>query len=214
MVERLVARLRRVERDAELLLDPLLADEVVEPARPQRALDLLVLGVQHGRRELSVTGQLALRVARAPRQPARSASRTRSSGGSSGSTSGERAARPRAPSSRARRAHRGRRGGSASRRPRTRAASSAVQRDLLLSSSTIRSAVFFPIPGIAWKRAWSPARSPGAARRGRAGDDGERDLRADAADGEQLDEELALRRRRRSRRAAARPRARGGTSRR
>ena len=25
------------------------------------------------------------------------------------------------------------------------------------SSSTIRSAVFFPIPGIAWKRAWSPS---------------------------------------------------------
>ena len=49
VVERLAAPLGRVERDAELLLDPLLADEVVEPARPQRALDLLVLGVQHGR---------------------------------------------------------------------------------------------------------------------------------------------------------------------
>ena len=48
---------------------------------------------------------------------------------------------------------------------------------------------------------------------GRAGDDRERDLRPDAADGEELHEELALARGRRSRRAGARPRARGGTSR-
>ena len=51
VVERLVAPLGGVERDPELLLDPLLADEVVEPARAQRALDLLVLGVQHGGRD-------------------------------------------------------------------------------------------------------------------------------------------------------------------
>ena len=57
MVERLAAPLGGLERDAELLLDPLLADEVVEPARPQRALDLLVLGVQHGGATLSLMGQ-------------------------------------------------------------------------------------------------------------------------------------------------------------
>ena len=51
VVERLAASLGGVERDPELLLDPLLADEVVEPARAQRALDLLVLGVQHGSRD-------------------------------------------------------------------------------------------------------------------------------------------------------------------
>ena len=51
VVEGLVAPLGSVERDAELLLDPLLADEVVEPARPQGALDLVVLGVQHGSRD-------------------------------------------------------------------------------------------------------------------------------------------------------------------
>ena len=50
VVERLAARLRRVERDRELLLDPLLADEVVEPARPQRALELVLLGPTAGAR--------------------------------------------------------------------------------------------------------------------------------------------------------------------
>ena len=53
MVERLAARARRVERDRELLLDALLADEVVEAARPERALELVVGAVlQHGRQEL------------------------------------------------------------------------------------------------------------------------------------------------------------------
>ena len=37
VVERLVARLRRRQRDRELLLDALLPDEVVEPARAERA---------------------------------------------------------------------------------------------------------------------------------------------------------------------------------
>ena len=42
VVERLAARLRRLQGDVELLLDPLLADEVVESPRAQRLLDLLV----------------------------------------------------------------------------------------------------------------------------------------------------------------------------
>ena len=37
VVERLAARLRRVERDRELLLDARLADELVEPARAEGA---------------------------------------------------------------------------------------------------------------------------------------------------------------------------------
>src|SRR5262249_33760620 len=41
MVERIAARPGSVERDRELLLDALLADEVVERRRPQRALELL-----------------------------------------------------------------------------------------------------------------------------------------------------------------------------
>ena len=102
VVERLAAPLGGVERDAELLLDPLLADEVVEPARPQGALDLLVLGVQHGgrrrcrSRDRLGTARMATRepgrqaAASPPAHAARSASRTRSAGGSSGSTSASR----------------------------------------------------------------------------------------------------------------------------
>ena len=74
VVERLAACLRRLERDLELLLGSLLADEVVEAARPQRALDLLVALLQHRGEKLRRHAALL------------SASRTRSSGGSSGST--------------------------------------------------------------------------------------------------------------------------------
>src|SRR5581483_9699366 len=50
VVERLPARLRRLEGDRELLLDALLADEVAERARPQRPLQL-VLGIRRHRRQ-------------------------------------------------------------------------------------------------------------------------------------------------------------------
>ena len=53
VVERLGPLLGGVECDPQLLLDPLLADEVVEPARPERALDLLVLRAERGREELA-----------------------------------------------------------------------------------------------------------------------------------------------------------------
>ena len=74
VVERLAARASRRERDRELLLDPLLADEVVEPLRPERAVELLLVDLQVGGEEL---GHAAFR----------RATRTRSSAGSSGSTS-------------------------------------------------------------------------------------------------------------------------------
>ena len=48
VVERVRARLRRLERDAQLLLDPLLADEVVEPLRPERLLGLVLLRPKGG----------------------------------------------------------------------------------------------------------------------------------------------------------------------
>ena len=60
------------------------------------------------------------------------------------------------------------------------------------SSSTIRSAVLRPIPGIAWKRATSSRTIARQLRRPRAGHDRERDLRADAVHAEQLYEQLAL----------------------
>ena len=74
VVERLAAGLGRLQRDRELLLDPLLPDEVVEAARPQRAVELVLVGLDRGRQELGAHAALL------------SASRTRSSGGSSGST--------------------------------------------------------------------------------------------------------------------------------
>ena len=46
VVERLAARLRGGERDRELLLDALLADELVQPARAERALELLLVGAE------------------------------------------------------------------------------------------------------------------------------------------------------------------------
>ena len=72
VVERLVARLRRLQRDRELVLDPRLPDEVAEPPRAQRLLELFLLG-HDGRREKLGAHYAAF-----------SASRTRSSGGSSG----------------------------------------------------------------------------------------------------------------------------------
>src|SRR4029079_13399735 len=41
VVERVATGLGRIERDRELLLDALLADEVVERRRPKRTLELL-----------------------------------------------------------------------------------------------------------------------------------------------------------------------------
>ena len=77
VVERLSPPLRGLERDRELLLDALLADELLQGARAQRAVELLLVGGQHG-------GGDALAHA------ALSAWRTRSAGGRSGSVSASR----------------------------------------------------------------------------------------------------------------------------
>ena len=74
VVERLLPRLRRLERDRQLLLEALLADELVQVARAERALDLIVLSLQDGREELLAHAACSARL-------------TRSSGGSSGSVS-------------------------------------------------------------------------------------------------------------------------------
>ena len=121
VIERLVAPLGGVERDAELLLDPLLADEVVEPARPQGALDLVVLGVQHGGRDAVAhkdsLGQSPDGTADIGRQPVARSPVTRPATPTApappAAAPGRRrrgAARPRAPSTRARRARPARRG--------------------------------------------------------------------------------------------------------
>ena len=77
--------------------------------------------------------------------------------------------------------------------PTAERAGSATVPIFSLSSRTMRSAVFLPIPGIAWKRAWSPSAIALPELRGRrAGDHRERDLRADAAHGQEVHEELTL----------------------
>ena len=74
VVERLAARLRRGERDLELFLHTLLADEVVESAGAERLLELFLVLLEDGRDERA---HAALR----------KACRTRSSGDASPSVS-------------------------------------------------------------------------------------------------------------------------------
>ncbi len=178
VVERLASPLRRVERDRELLLDALLADELVEPARAEAPLELfLVLADLRCQERCGAHAALF------------NASRTRSSGGRSSSTSASArsASRSDQPSST-----------SASRAttcesPDSVAGANAGSPSLSFRSSTIRSAVFLPTPGIAWKRA---ASSRTIARRNSPA--GEPDTIASATFGptpltdKQLDEELAL----------------------
>ena len=54
VVERLAARTGGFERDRELLLDPLLADELVELSRPQRAVELVLVRLDRGSEKLGV----------------------------------------------------------------------------------------------------------------------------------------------------------------
>ena len=56
VVERLAARGGRLERDRELLLERVLADEVLEAARAQRALELVLGGDALGRLDRGVIG--------------------------------------------------------------------------------------------------------------------------------------------------------------
>ena len=163
VVERLAPRLRRVERDRELLLHPLLADEVVEPARPQRAVELVLVLAQEPARGTCARHAAFL-----------SASAHALLGRQLGIDPGERAlgVEQRV----AELDERVARDEVAARRP-DGAGSTAPS--FSFSSSTTRCAVFLPIPGIASKRAVSSsaiARRSSAGRR--AGDDRERDLRA------------------------------------
>ncbi len=78
MVERLAARDRRRERDLELLLQPLLPDELGQVARPQRAVELLLAGVLEDAGARKCVSLMP---------PLLKASRTRSSAGRFGSMS-------------------------------------------------------------------------------------------------------------------------------
>ena len=56
VVERLSPPARRLDEEAELVLDLVLADELLEPRRPQRAVELLFRGVLLGRLDALVAG--------------------------------------------------------------------------------------------------------------------------------------------------------------
>ena len=60
VVERLSPAPSRLQRDRELFLDARLADEVVERARTQRALELVLVGSDRGSQELRRGAQAAL----------------------------------------------------------------------------------------------------------------------------------------------------------
>src|SRR6266571_5577434 len=140
VVERVVARLRGGERDRELVLDPRLSDEIGQTPRAQRFLEDLLL--RNDRRGQELGGHYA----------AFNACRTRSSGESSGSTAANAcsASPTEYPSSTS--ASRATRCGCV---PPADEIGTGVSPSFSFSSSTIRSAVFLPMPGIAWKRAVS-----------------------------------------------------------
>ena len=134
MVERFVARFRSVQRDRELLLQPLLPDELVEPPWPEALLELLFLDRDHGCHDVGHAASF-------------NACRTRSSGGASGSirASACSASTSDQPSSTS--ASRATTCGA--RCPPGATASGMPAVSFSFSSSTIRSAVFLPMPGIA-----------------------------------------------------------------
>ena len=167
VVERLAARLRRLERDRELLLDALLPDEVGERARAQRALELL-LGVARAPARGTGSRHAAFR----------SAARTCSSTGSSSSTSGERALGVERATSRARRARRARVASpAAGRRRRRRGAELLLQ----LEHDALRGLAADAGDRLEARVVVAHDRAAQLGRR-RPGDDRERDLRPDAAD--------------------------------
>ena len=200
VVERLAARDRRGQRDLELRLQPLLADELGQVPRPQRAVELVLLALRaqaRGSWRLRHAAFLqrlahALLGRRAPDRPRRGR------------------ARPRRPCSRARRARRGQRAPS---EPATAASSTASAIfSLQLEHDPLRRLLADPGDRLEPRRVLEHDRAA-KLRHGRAGDDRDRHLRPDPVDREQVLEQLALRRRRRTRRAGARPRGRRGTSR-
>ena len=161
----------------ELLAQPLLADELVERAGPERAIELLVaLGLEHGRDEPRRAHAACL-----------SASRTRSSGGSAGSIA---ASTDSASTSGVAELDEGVAGDEMAVAFGGRL-DVAGQRPLQLEDDALRR--LSPDAGnrLEPRRVLARDRAAQLGRR-RARDDRERDLRADARDREQLLEELSL----------------------
>src|SRR5689334_12652370 len=152
VVERLAALLRRLDEHRQLVLHRALADEVLEPARPQRAVELLV--GPGGRRGLDALDARRPDAALVPHRAALRASPIRSSGvspsASASSSSASWALKPR-PTRPCRASVRG-----SSVLVITISSIADSPATFSRSSTMIRSAVRLPMPGTAWKRALSP----------------------------------------------------------
>ena len=207
VVERLLAGAGRGDRDRELVLDRRLPDEVLEPARAKRAVELLValhLRIVDPRLVGLVIGESG---DGAHRRAVLSAPAIRSSGRSPSVLLeqlvglGGGVAEPDQPLA----GERARVVGSGDRDLRAGSAPSTFSR----SSTTIRSAVRLPIPGTACSRAVSPARDGGeqVARRS-AREHGERHLRVQPTARRAASRTASAPPRSQSRRAPARRRGR------
>src|SRR4051794_19693023 len=164
VVERLVARRRGADRDRELVLERLLADEVLQPAGAQPRLEVVLRALLRGLHTVERDHpRRADRLAHRRAAPL-SAWAIRSSGVSPGAPSSSPSAswteKP-SPTSPSRASVRG----SSPRWTLIGAASSGTP-TFSRSSTTIRSAVRRPIPGTASSRAVSPAATPPSRSRG------------------------------------------------
>src|SRR5215210_5096352 len=159
VVEWLAAGARRLDENPELVAHPALADEVVEPARAERPVELLVSGL--GGRGLEALDARGADAALDAHRAALSAPAISSSGVSpiarSSSSSASLAPNPR-PTSPLWASARGSSESPLAKTAVTAGSPASVAPSTFSRSSTmIRSAVRLPIPGTAWKRAASPA---------------------------------------------------------
>ena len=207
VLARLAAGAGGLEEDRELLLDLLLADELGQAPRPQRAVELLLARRQERVGDAEPASAL---IARPGRAAPDSASRTRSSTGRSSSI-GAGPPRPRRPTSPGRR---GRRGRPCGRRRRRRPAPPATATD---AADLVLQVDHDPLGGAPADAGDAREEGVVAGRDGPpdlvgriAGHDRERGLGPHAGDAQQQLEQRALAGPTRSRTAGACPRARAG----
>ena len=195
VIERLAALLRGRDRDLQVLADAILADVLVEQARAQPGFVLRVLVDARRGHHAVVRHRWPASRKRLFQHRARScASEADVASGLDRGVGGFFGERPMIPQVHQRRdAHRRASTGASAARPPAAIAAACARGSRSFSSSTMRSDVFLPTPGIAVSRATSP-RSIARIELLRldARQHRERHLRADAADADQPLEQLLL----------------------
>ena len=158
VVERLAAAARRLDEEGELVLELLLADEVLEPLRPQRAVELLLARPRGRDLDADLAGAASVTPAfTAVAQRGRDQLLGLGVVAGVGADRARASPPPRPGRSRGRPGPRARARGRPRRR-RPRSGSPASSPAIRSRSSTItRSAVLRPMPGTTWKRLASPA---------------------------------------------------------